>query len=70
MTDISQAFGDGLYREQALFGQREQWTEADWRDRKLFIEEALKDEENRLWCAELEGRLMAVCVEGMVRFER
>lgn len=67
---MKDAYDNGMLREQALFPQREQWDEATWWDRVEFIKEALRDEEDSCWRAELLGRLMAVLDEGAARFER
>jgi hypothetical protein len=67
-TPISQAFGEGLHREQGLFADREDWSPVEWWERKLFLDEMIEGEDDRIERARLQGRLMAVCVAGHVRF--
>ena len=65
---ISQAFGEGLHREQRLIAEREHWSMVEWWERKLFLDELIADEEDRVDRARLQGRLMAVCVHGQMLF--
>ena len=70
--EISTAFGEGLRRERGLFAGREDWTREQWMKRKVFLEELIDEEiaagADREEKARLQGRLMAVCVEGQTRF--
>ena len=70
--EISTAFGEGLRRERGLFADREDWTREQWMKRKVFLEELIDEEiaagADREEKARLQGRLMAVCVEGQTRF--
>ena len=70
--EVSTAFGEGLHRERSLFIDRDAWTRDQWKARKVFLEHMITE-----WIADgvdpaekagLQGRLMAVCLEGMTRF--
>jgi hypothetical protein len=65
---ISQAFGEGLHREQRLIAERKDWSMVEWWERKLFLDEMIEAEEDRVERARLQGRLMAVCVHGQLHF--
>ena len=65
---LGQAFGEGLHREKGLCDERKHWTAKDWWERKLFLEDLIELETERSELASLQGRLMAVCVEGHCRF--
>lgn len=70
--EVSTAFGEGLRREQRLFGERGEWTREQWMTRKVFLESMIDEEvaagADRAEKARLQGRLMAVCLEGQTRF--
>lgn len=70
--EVSTAFGEGLHRERGLFAERAGWTRTQWLGRKKFLEhmidEWIADGVDRAEKAGLQGRLMAVCLEGQTRF--
>ena len=65
---IHQAFGEGLHREQRLIAERKDWSMVEWWERKLFLDEMILGEDDRVERARLQGRLMAVCVRGQRLF--
>lgn len=75
---VSEAFAEGLRRERSLFGERADWSREQWLERKVFLEELIDEEIDdakaqgveidRAEKARLQGRLMAVCLEGATRF--
>ena len=65
---ISEAFGEGLHREQRLIAERQHWSMVEWWERKLFLDEMIAGEDDRVERARLQGRLMAVCVRGQLLF--
>lgn len=67
-TSLGMAFGEGLHRERELFPGRGGWTIKQWWDRKQFLEDMINTETDRADLARLQGRLMAVCIEGQTRF--
>ena len=66
---VSQAFAEGLHREQRLIAERKDWSMVEWWERKLFLDEMIDGEEDRVERARLQGRLMAVCVHGQMKFK-
>jgi hypothetical protein len=65
---ISQAFGEGLHREQRLIAEREHWSMVEWWERKLFLDEMINGEDDQVEKARLQGRLQAVCIHGQMHF--
>lgn len=58
----------GMRRERALTVDRGRWTSWDWQERREFLHAQIAEESDPATLAELQGRLLEVCVVGFGRY--
>jgi hypothetical protein len=72
MTDhpITKAFGEGLRDEQRLIdeGKYQNWSEIEWWERKLHLDEEIELARDETRKAHLNGRLLALSVQARIHF--